>query len=544
MRLRDELGLLGAVVAGAAIRLDQIREQIVLDDEWHALHALMRFGYGRLLTHFGWTDFCIPLAVYDKVVKDTVGLSEMWMRLPVLLAGIGALVVIPLMARRGVGRAASTSLAWLLAVSPLHVFLSRFARPYAISLLLVTAGALALARWWEGGGAKWGTVGAAGFVLAPYFHLSALPPVLAVLGLGLLDAARGRETSARRPRELVRLVAMMILGLALSVGVPLAVDHAALTYKTGHAALGVSTLVGSLELLTGTARIPLLALLATLSLAGGVVLARDRLRLLALLSALALAGPAAILLARPAGVEEPIVAVRYCIAALPAALLLVAVALARAEERMRAHGIPCPHGILTALTVAALVLAGPLPRIHARPNNWTNHGWYQYAYDPARLSWHCPQEVPAFYQELARQPPGSLRIVEAPWWHAWPNLLYPCYQSVHRQYMAIGFVSPLRRAAASSGLPLAAELPLLAPDGSFRFRNFVHVSDEAGLQQRGIRYVVFHLSLEREMGVDSVDYRGDAAPWIEHYRSRYGRPVYEDGTLVAFDVAPPSPAGR
>src|SRR2546426_6677733 len=91
-RLPGELGLLGAVAVGAAIRLDQIREQIVLDDEWHAL-----FGYRRILTHFGWTDVCIPLAVYDKLVADTVGLSEMGMRLPVLLAGIGTLFVLPLM---------------------------------------------------------------------------------------------------------------------------------------------------------------------------------------------------------------------------------------------------------------------------------------------------------------------------------------------------------------------------------------------------------------------------------------------------------------
>ena len=103
---RSELGLLGAVVVGAAIRLDQIREQIVLDDEWHALHAILRFGYGRILTHFGWTDVCIPLAVFDKVVADTVGLSEMWMRLPVLLAGIASLLVLPLMLRAWLDRAA------------------------------------------------------------------------------------------------------------------------------------------------------------------------------------------------------------------------------------------------------------------------------------------------------------------------------------------------------------------------------------------------------------------------------------------------------
>ena len=538
--LRGGLGLLGAAAFGAAIRLDQIREQIVLDDEWHALHALMRFGYGRILTHFGWTDVCIPLAAFDKAVKDTVGLSEMWMRLPILLAGIGSLLVLPLMLRKWLGGPASTSLAWLLAVSPLHVFLSRFARPYAVSLLLVMMGGLALARWWGDGRPQWKALGAFGFVLGPYFHLSALPVVLAVLGLGLLGAAWRRETCARRPREVARLAAAVGLGLAVLVGVPLAVDHAALAYKAGRARLGASMAQGTLELMMGTARTPLLVALACLVLAGALLLARERPRLLGLLAAMALAGPAAIVAARPVSVDEPIVAARYCLVALPVIWVLVAVALTRGEERLRERGLPAPPGTLTAVALVALLLGGPLPRIHARPNNWMNHGSFQYAYDPARLGWRCPTEVPPFYRELARQPPRSMRILEAPWWHAWENVYYPCYQQVHRQYMAIGFVAPLERAASASGLPRAAELPLLAPGRPFRFRNFVHVADEAGLRRRAIRYVIFHRSLEAEMHVDSTDYRVDVAPWIAAYRSRYGTPVYEDGTLVVFDVGAPT----
>ena len=534
--LRKELGLLGAVVVGAAIRLDQIREQIVLDDEWHALHAILRFGYGRILTHFGWTDVCIPLAVFDKLVADTVGLSETWMRLPVLLAGIGSLFVIPLMLRTWVGRSASTSFAWLLAVSPLHVFFSRFARPYAISLLLVMVGGLAFARWVEDGRPRWKALSVGGFVLGPYFHLAVLPVVVATIGLGLVDAVGWRRTEARRPGEMVRLAAAVAVGLAVLVGLPLAADHAALAYKAGRARLGAAMAAGALELMAGTARTPLLVGLVALVLAGGLLLARERPRLLLVLGTMALAGPAAIVIVRPVSVDQPIVAARYCLVALPVMLLLAGLTLARGEEWLRARGVPWPSGALTALGVVGLLLGGPLPRIHARPNNWTNHGWFQYAYDPARLDWRCPQEVPRFYRELGARPPRSVRIVEAPWWHAWENVYFPCYQRVHRQYMAIGFVAGLDRAASPTGLPRAAELPLLAPGGRFRFRNFIHVFDDAGLRGHAIRYVVFHRSLETEMGVDSSDYRVDIAPWIDYYRSRYGPPVYEDGTLLAFDV--------
>ena len=537
-RLREELGLLGAVAAGAAIRLDQIREQIVLDDEWHALHAILRFGYGRILTHFGWTDVCIPLAVFYKLVADTVGLSEMWMRLPVLLAGIGSLLLLPLMLRPWTGRAAATSLAWLLAVSPLHVFFSRFARPYAVSLLLVMVGGLAFARWWDDGRARWKALGIAGFVLGPWFHLAVLPVVIATIGLGLAASAASRGRGARRPADVARLAAGVVLGLAILIGLPLAVDHAALAYKAGRSALGAPVVEGALELIAGTARGPLLSAIAVLGLAGGVVLARERPRLLALLAVMALAGPAAILLSRPVSVDQPIVAARYCLVVLPVMWLLVAVALAHGEEWLRVRRIPCPGGTLTALAVAALLLAGPMPRIHARPNNWTNHGWFQYAADPSRLDWRCPKSVSPFYRQLAAQPPGSLRLLEAPWWHAWENVYYPCYQRIHGQHMAIGFVAPPERAG-SPGLPRAAEVPLLSSRPSFPFRNFIHVSDDAALRRRGIRYVILHKDLEREMGVRSPDYRVDISPWIAYYGSVYGRPAYEDDSLIVFDVGQP-----
>jgi hypothetical protein len=528
--LRHELALLAAIAAGAAIRLDQIRDQIVLDDEWHALHAILRFGYGRLLTHFGWTDVCIPLAVFDKLVAGTVGLSEMWMRAPVLVAGIGSLVALPMLLRPWTGRAAAASFAWLLAVSPLHVFFSRFARPYAVSLLLVTAGGLALARWWEGGRPREKVLGAAGFILGPYFHLTVLPVVAASLAVGFAAAATGRGERGRRPGEVARLAAVVVLGLAVLIGLPLAIDHGALAYKAGR-----GSLPAAFELMSGTRWRALQGAIALLALGGGLRLAREQPRLALLLGVMALAGPAAMLLTRPVSSDQPIVAARYCLVALPVMWLMVAVALARGEEWLRARGAPAPRGTLTALAVALLLVSGPLPRLHVRPNNWTNHGSFQYAVDASRLGWRCPEEVSGFYRALAAQPPGSVRLLEAPWWHAWENVYYPCYQRVHRQPMAIGFVAPVERSAAA-GLPRAAELPLLSPRPSFPFRNFIHVSDDDALRRRGIRYVVFHKSLEKEMGVDSRDYEVDISPWLQRYRERYGPPVHEDESLVAFDV--------
>ena len=154
-RVGPEIALALAVAAGAAVRLDQIADQIPADDEWHALHAVSTQGYGRIFTHFGASDYSIPLALWDKLLSGTIGLSELGMRAPVLLAGIASLVALPLLLRAHVGRKASLVFAWLFAISPLHVYYSRYARPYGVAFLLASVAAIAFERWRSGGGRRW-----------------------------------------------------------------------------------------------------------------------------------------------------------------------------------------------------------------------------------------------------------------------------------------------------------------------------------------------------------------------------------------------------
>ena len=58
------------------------------------------------------------------------------MRWPMMLAGIATLVALPLYARRYLGAGTALFFSVLLAISPMLVFYSRMARPYALTLLL------------------------------------------------------------------------------------------------------------------------------------------------------------------------------------------------------------------------------------------------------------------------------------------------------------------------------------------------------------------------------------------------------------------------
>ena len=55
--------LIVAFVAGTALRAWQLDIQILIDDEWHAIHKLLRSGPLDIATHLGYADYSIPLTL-------------------------------------------------------------------------------------------------------------------------------------------------------------------------------------------------------------------------------------------------------------------------------------------------------------------------------------------------------------------------------------------------------------------------------------------------------------------------------------------------
>jgi len=535
MRLRDEWSFLLAVLAGTALRLDQIGIQIPLDDEWHALHAVERFGYAHVATHFGWTDYCIPLTLFDKLIADTVGLSELWLRLPVVVAGLVSLVLMPLVVRPWVGRETSSVFAWLLAVSPLHVYFTRYARPYSIALLLAFLAVFALPRATLAGGRGWRWVYAGAAVLAPYFHLTTLPVVLlplAIVWVVRWRAPRREEGLSTRTLSIVTLA--VAAGLGVLLGPPMLVDHQALAYKAGRGEVHAEMLAGAASLMAGSARASVIVVTGIAVVGGAVALGRRHPRLLALLGAVAALAIGMPLATHPALIELPIVFVRYALIVLPLALLLAACAIEWAVARAGRRNLAAAS-VAGPLIAVVLVALGPLPHIDRRPNAWTNHPAFQYSYvappcDPGYV-------VLPFYALLAREPPGSERLVEAPWLFAAAGNRFHCAQLRHRQDVRIGFVGGVFDGAAKQGLPRPGELPILAQPHRYRFRTFLHLGDADGLRRSGATLVVLHKRIEKEMTGAATDSGLGIEPWIARYRASYGAPVYEDEWMAVFRVA-------
>jgi len=70
------LAWLALFAVAAWLRLWQIGHQVLIDDEWHAVHKLMHSGYREIFLSFGHADHTIPLTLFFRLLADTVGLSD------------------------------------------------------------------------------------------------------------------------------------------------------------------------------------------------------------------------------------------------------------------------------------------------------------------------------------------------------------------------------------------------------------------------------------------------------------------------------------
>jgi hypothetical protein len=317
------------------------------------------------------------------------------------------------------------------------------------------------------------------------------------------------------------------------LGFPMINDLSSLSTKAGAGdQITLLTFRMACELWGGTGSGWIL-LLEAIGLAFGIVLLfREDKRLFALLFCLFCLQWLAILSLYPDTIHHGMTMARYGLVTLPMGLFLLALTLAYLENRLRIVLSYIPFGLMGLLASTILFIFGPLPSTYRYPNNWTNHALYQAFYSLKRRVIYAvnnlsARDLPVFYHQLGQETPGTMRIVEAPWYMDWHHTPYPIYQYFHRQKMAIGFIQ-------NSDVPTVDEIPL--HDSKLNFWNFVHLADHEGLRQRNVQFVILHRDLR-----DEIPKPDDKPPcsingWIEVYKNRYGSPCYEDELMVVFDL--------
>lgn len=565
--------LLGGVVivAGLVLRLHGITGQILMDDEWHSLFYVADFSLGELFTHMGSGATCVPLNVFQKLALETVGWSEMVLRMPSIVSGMLCLLLFPLLIRKQFNDRITLIFTMLLAISPHLVFASSFSRPYGPYLLLSFLSILGFQRWVISGRTGWAVVYVLSGGLAVWVHLFALvavaAPPLWVLLRPLLDGvvtANGRGQVAVRASR-VGLILALSMGLGAVLLLPALVNSSSVFFADRPrsdvpTALSFAEFLG---LLAGTSNVPVVILLVLLWIGGAVVLFRTNALLAEIFGSVILGYLVAIMVMAPPKMDVAIQIARYCIPLFPIAFVGVAVGFDRGLTflegeagkwfRLRVRG--ASYAIILGAGVA-LFLAGPLRRTHAGVNNFMNHAAYQESHQPLR--WEHPyhsrmfnfhmtvgrETMPGFYRTLERMDPG-VAVVEYPviiGFHL--NVTY-YYQHFHQKRVIAGYVSDLdlrgaRKAGDAAHANMTFDFPMsnLGSPSQTGFRNMVDVKRKDALAASGAKYLIVHRNLMKEqMANTSLDQVYLPAVDVEKTgRREFGEPVFADAWITVFEI--------
>ncbi|HZM00763.1 MAG TPA: glycosyltransferase family 39 protein [Planctomycetota bacterium] len=529
-RWSARVALSAAVATGALARLWNLRDQVAGDDELHAVRAALRHPAGTLWRSYEKNDNCLPLTLLDRLWMDSgQPLTELVLRLPVLLCGLALLWWLPRAVERRLGGGVALALAWLLALSPLLVLYSRIARSYAPITLFGSLAAMSFLRWWLSGSRAAGALYALFAALTVYFHLIAAPFVLAPWLFAAGDLCVRPRTSARpKPLQILAVALATAAGLAAFL-LPARESLGALfAVKSGEGALTSETLTGLASLWAGT-RQPLLGLLFwAAALAGLILLWRRQSRLAVFSLVLVVAQLLGLAVAAPFLVEIPLIFSRYMIVALPLVLLWVAVALAAPWTAWPRPGPRATSLAAAAAIVALPLLSGPLADPAVRSSSFMHADDYLDFTRPYPTL--PPQAASGFY----RQPPQPGPIVEGPWPTSWKygrTLLVD--ERLHGQRV------------------IAAPYDETLADPRLRFRNALATPD--AMLASEARWVVIHRDLAAEelqlpdaqaargryavrAAQEAERQRAWAAQMLRLLPARWGAPVFEDERIAVWDL--------
>lgn len=529
-----------AFAAGAWLRASQLRTQMLFDDEWHAVRMLIGSDMGRIASHFGFADYCIPLTLYYRWLYQHAMLDEWAMHLPLLIAGCALLPAAPWLLRTSLAPATRATWIALLAVSPPLVYFSRTARPYAVLAVCGVVALVSFRNWYERRGSPraWACIYVAATFVAGWAHLLSLVFTLwpfAWYGFGALRGCLDRTTrraAARRLASLIGLGVVTAMPLALALGPPLLGDWASMAAKAGTNTVSVESVLRTFLMQFGLAHAWAAAPVAALFAFGAWRLWRRERGLVALVLSGCVVGAIVVCAARPAWIQHAPVLVRYAAPVLPFLLLFLAEGIAGLVERLRA---PALAALAAGLVVAILVWRGPLPQWYYAPNQFMGHALFQFDYAADANPYVTELElgpVSAFYRDLARRPAGSVTLIEAPGLLESNYVPDPWLQQIHRQNVKHALAAPV--CGSGEGWD---EYPYTASGD--RFTRVARLADLLDGASWGGDYLVLRLK-------PWTLPPGAQFPWpvawpdmpacIAKVEARLGAPVFRDETIVVFDL--------
>jgi uncharacterized membrane protein len=578
--------LAGIFAIGAGLRLYLFASQIFLDDEWISVNQVIGKTYADVITQFNPVDnSSLLFNLYNLALYRSLGWSEWTLRLPVMLAGLLSLIILPLMTKRIFGERVSIIFAGFLAISPFLIFYSRYARGYEIATMSGFMALLLFHVWQTTGKDRYAT----GFVLtgaiAIYAHLFSLiavfVPLVTAFGCGVVNRfKRAPSASGQNAVSLVDIlfVSFVLMALLLPLLWPVISQAGHLPWRDGSITKnGVAT---AANLIAGTGNLPMTLLFFLLFAAGWLLLFRRNQLLGWTLLSTTCAYAIVLLTSRPPGMQRGEVLLRYLIVMVPLALMLVALAMECLLKLAAEKGVSrSVQAIGLALIFVIIFAAGPLPALYHRPNNFTNHSAFQGAYKTH--AWNISEantvfpafavatnQIPAFYYWLQKQEDIGT-IIEYPFDVCDYNDLFYYYQHFHQKNIIAGYCSDRKL--------LGYKFPTVSADESFTigifgadqmlsrvadqtklaFRNMVDVTSPDAILRSKAGILILHKYIMAPKFTSDASGKGLMRDEITglsyeiipvYYNStailktriekEFGLPVYEDDQVVCFRIKP------
>lgn len=528
------VALFGVLVLGVFLRVYQLGDQIITGDEWHALHIAMQADYSEIATSFGDADHSIPVALYFKLLMESVGLQQWMIQAPFVLAGCLLIFIIPWLLREQLGHRSAIFAAGLFAISPILITQARFARPYPIALLLSFVAVIYFYRWWKSRAKTDGAVYLLCAALTGYLLILNLPFVLGAFGYvfvcSLYSANKfGDWQQCRKDvRDLLLLGLATLLLLTIMLLPPLLGDFSALSEKAAGGMLGISSFAPVIAVFSGAGGALLtgaVLLVAGLGLATAV---QRRIKLLGLLGFLAILQGLAVAIANPVGTENIVIIARYLVPLLAFLLILTALGLDRLVGLIDATiNSGWSYGLYGLLLLVAVVL-GPLPRAYYSPNNnIVLMTISEMVLDMPSYEAMLSKPVAGFYTDQEELPAAQSFIVQAPYYYNFDYL--PVYQHLTGQRIAMGMTDGLCSSDRQGEIPIALR-------DNVSLNNYFYLGEPVQIREAGVDYVAFHHNLEQEVLVPVIVEEMNVQECISAYQNWFGEPVYADNKITVFAI--------
>ena len=559
--------ILLSFIVGTILRCYLISSQILIDDEWHGINYVIGKSFLYIFTNHGLGANSIPMNIYKWCLLNTIGWSELSLRMPIIISGVLSLILFPVFVAKLFNRRTTVIFSFFLAISPVLVFYSRMSRPYGIVVLLSFVSFFSLLFWVNSGKHRFAFLYIFTAVLSIYFHLYALVLVLTPLGIVFIFKIIQRYSNHNQISVLIMPNATSLFGAGFTIFsllcvliLPAHIQNLWWLHRLGYDRMNFETIVNYASILSGTSNNILITIFLLMFLIGLLTAFREKTIFAISIIVIIAVYFFLMSLSRQEGSHAAIQAIRYSISIIPFILVLVAFGL----DRILCYFNPLIETsriglILIYLIPSALLINlftfGPLLSTYQSPNNFTNHSAFQDSYNSHVWTYSRHRDlspgylmkkenISKFYFSLSKQS-GIHKIIEYPMLMGDNFNLHYYYQHFHKKNILVGFspnlIIPERtQDYIKGGYPVDYVMSRMPDLKKVKFKNMVDMDNIEAIKSSKAAYIILHKHFISEMfpyfKIKKVQENEAVLYYSQTYRKYFGNPIFEDKNLIVFKI--------